>query len=308
MKKIKVAVLAGGSSSEKDISLRSGENIYQAIKKAGFEASLYDPMESHFTFTRLKDYDLIYPILHGTKGEDGCIQGILEFYNYPYIGCDILTSAITMNKYITKQIFNSIEIPCAKGFVTTNNLNEDLKKINQLGYPIFIKPVSEGSSIGALVLHNEEEAKQKLPKHLQEFPHSLVEEYIQGREMTIGVIERDNNIIILPILELKPKDEFYSFTTKYTKGMTEFILPAKISDNLLQKIHLQVKKIFTHFSLKDCIRIDFILTSTGPVYLEINTAPGMTITSDIPAMLESIDIKMTDFVTNIIQNNIKENK
>ena len=298
----KILILAGGSSAEKEISKRSGENLYKAISEAGFNTTILDPSHDNFSFETLKNYDIIYPILHGTKGEDGCIQGVLETLGIPYAGCGVLASALTMNKATTKQAFQILNIPCAQGFVTNTNLEENLNKIKKLGYPVFIKPVSEGSSVGSLILHNKEEALALLPKHLEEFPNSLVEQLLIGREMTVGVIEQNNKMIILPILELKPKAEFYTFETKYTAGMTEFILPAPMDQQTLDLVHSHVTTIFEAFNLRDCVRVDLMLTKEGPVYLEVNTAPGMTNTSDIPSMLKAANIDIKDFATQIIKN------
>lgn len=302
MNSSKVLILSGGFSKEKEISKWSGANLYQALTNAGFHVDLLDPADKHFSFELLKDYDVIYPILHGTQGEDGCIQGVLEILQIPYIGCGVLASSLTMDKAITKKFFQSLDIPCAEGFVTSDSLEENLQKIQKIGYPVFIKPVNEGSSVGTLILHTPEEALLLLPEHLKRFPYSLIEQLLIGREMTIGMIEQHNKIIILPILELKPKAEFYTFETKYTTGMTEFILPAPIDDDMLQLIHQHVLTIFTELHLKDCIRIDLMLTEQGPIYLEVNTAPGMTNTSDIPAMLRAANIDIKDFVTQLIKN------
>ncbi len=302
MSSSKILILAGGSSAEKEISRRSGENLYKAISEAGFNTTILDPSHDNFSFNLLKNYDIIYPILHGTKGEDGCIQGVLETLGIPYAGCGVLASALTMNKATTKQLFQTLDIPCAQGFVTNTNLEENLTKIEKLGYPVFIKPVSEGSSVGSLILHNKEEALALLPKHLKEFPNSLVEQLLIGREMTVGIIEQNNKMIILPILELKPKAEFYTFETKYTAGMTEFVLPAPMDQETLDLIHTHVTTIFEAFYLRDCVRVDLMLTKEGPVYLEVNTAPGMTNTSDIPSMLKAANIDIKEFATQIIKN------
>ena len=302
MSSSKILILAGGSSAEKEISRRSGENLYNAISEAGFNTTVLDPSHDDFSFDLLKNYDIIYPILHGTKGEDGCIQGVLETLGIPYAGCGVLASALTMNKATTKQLFQTLNIPCAQGFVTNANLEQNLTKIEKLGYPVFIKPVSEGSSVGSLILHNKEEALALLPKHLEQFPDSLVEQLLIGREMTVGIIEQDNKMKILPILELKPKAEFYTFETKYTAGMTEFILPAPMDQKTLDLIHAHVTTIFEAFDLRDCVRVDLMLTDKGPMYLEVNTAPGMTNTSDIPSMLKAANIDIKEFVTQIIKN------
>ncbi|MGL4388732.1 MAG: D-alanine--D-alanine ligase family protein [Brevinema sp.] len=304
----KVVVLAGGVSAEKEISKRSGQNLVCALNNAGFNVSLFDPSDADFSTSELKKFDVVYPILHGTKGEDGVIQGVLEYLEVPYVGSNVLTSAITMDKNLTKKIFQTIDIPCPKGFSALgNNFDEIMKKLDQMGYPLFVKPISEGSSVGTLVLHNKEEAYNLLPTHLKDFPDSLIETFISGREMTVGVIQKEGGFLILPILELKPKAEFYNFETKYTVGMTDFVLPASINSKMLEKIHTHIKTISKEFNLRDCFRVDLLLTEDGPIYLEINSAPGMTATSDIPAMLNAANIPVTDFVTYMINNALERN-
>lgn len=298
----KIAVLAGGISAEKEISKRSGQNVYEALKNAGFIVEIFDPSDKSFSFEQLTSFDVIYPIMHGKQGEDGIIQGILEFKNIPYVGSNVLTSAITMDKQVTKSLFQSIGILCPNGFETTQHIDEIYNKIETIGFPVFIKPVSEGSSVGTLILHSKEEMLSLLPDHLKLFPNSLVEKFISGREMTIGAFHSKGKLHILPVLELKPKAEFYNFETKYTAGMTEFILPAPIDDEILNKIHKDIAKITEYFKLRDCFRVDFILENNTPIYLEINTAPGMTVTSDIPAMLNAAGISMSSFVEDMIHN------
>ncbi|MGL4561126.1 MAG: D-alanine--D-alanine ligase family protein [Brevinema sp.] len=299
----KIAILAGGVSGEKNISKRSGANLEKALTNAGFSVTTIDPADFCFPIHELKKFDVVYPILHGSKGEDGVIQGVLEYLEVPYIGCNVLTSAMTMDKNITKKIFRSIDIPCPNGFAVLNHsMEEILEKIDSIGYPVFIKPVSEGSSIGTLILHNKKEALTLLPDHLEKFPDSLIETLISGREMTIGVIQQKEEFVMLPILELKPNAEFYNFETKYTAGMTEFILPAVMDTIMLDRIHHDVKTIIKEFELRDCFRIDFILTPEKPIYLEINTAPGMTATSDIPAMLHAANISIEEFVQHMVSN------
>lgn len=302
MNKSKVLILAGGFSNEKEISQRSAVNILDALTQADFDTTLLDPAHPDFSFDCLKDYDVVYPILHGTKGEDGCIQGVLETFGIPYVGCGVMASALTMDKSITKKLFQALNIPCAQGFTTNANLEENLSKIEELGYPVFVKPVSEGSSVGSFILHNKEEAQESLPLHLEKFPYSLIEQLLIGREMTVGIIEMHKEIVVLPILELKPKAEFYTYKTKYTSGMTDFTIPAPMDTETLSLIHEHVLTIFNNLNLKDCIRIDLMFTEQGPVYLEVNSSPGMTNTSDIPAMLREAQIPITGFVAQMIHN------
>lgn len=302
MNKLKVAVLAGGISAEREISLSSGKNIQQALAEGGHQASLLDPSQQDFNFLQLKEFDVVYPVLHGIGGEDGVIQGVLEFYGLPYVGSNICASAITMDKSFTEEFFSCIGINCPRGFVADNDIQNNLDRIEQIGYPFVVKPLSEGSSIGVKIFHTPDETHQYLSQHLKTYPFSIIEPYIRGREMTVGIFQKQDEIEILPLLELVPKMEFCDFKSKYTKGMIDFIIPAHVNNEVLTQIQHDVKRIFHHLRLRDCVRIDLILTDDIPCYLEVNTSPGMTPTSDIPAMLEAAKIPLPRFVEILCYN------
>ncbi|SFB86782.1 D-alanine-D-alanine ligase [Brevinema andersonii] len=303
MNKLKVAVLAGGISAEREISLSSGRNIQQALVEGGHQAYLLDPSQQDFDFLQFKEFDVVYPVLHGIGGEDGVIQGVLEFYGLPYVGSNICASAITMDKSFTEEFFSCIGINCPRGFVADRDIQNNLDRIEQIGYPFVVKPLSEGSSIGVKIFHTPDETYQYLSQHLKEYPFSIIEPYIRGREMTVGIFQKQDEIEILPILELAPKMEFCDFKSKYTKGMIDFIIPAHIDNKVLIQIQHDVKRIFHHLRLRDCVRIDLILTDDDiPCYLEVNTSPGMTPTSDIPAMLEAAKIPLPRFVEILCYN------
>ncbi|MGL5255015.1 MAG: D-alanine--D-alanine ligase family protein [Brevinema sp.] len=295
----KVAVLAGGFSSEKEVSDRSGANVCQALIDAGFEAKVFNPADASFSFDILKNYDVVYPVMHGTFGEDGSLQGVLDFYGVPYVGCGVAASALAMDKNLTKLMFRSMDIPCAEGFSTKGLQPEQVvDRINH--YPVFIKPVSEGSSVGACILHNKEEAQEILPKHLGKFPHCLVESYVKGREMTTGLAIYKGELIFLPILEVAPQNEFYDYHAKYTKGMSNLICPASLSEEIRAEVESHCRKVYAAFGLEGSIRVDFILQENGkPCFLEVNTSPGMTATSDIPAMLKAKGIAISDFCADL---------
>lgn len=309
MNKLKVAVLAGGTSAEREISRSSGKNIRQALVNGGHQAYLFDPAEQDFNFLQLKEFDVVYPILHGIGGEDGVIQGILEFYGLPYVGSNVCASAIAMDKSFTEEFFSCLGINCPRGFIANQDMRKNLDRIEQIGYPFVVKPVSEGSSIGVKIFHNPDETHQHLSRHLEAYPFSIIEPYIRGREMTVGIFQKHDKMEILPILELAPKTEFCDFESKYTKGMVDFIIPADINNEVLSQIQHDVERIFHHLRLRDCVRIDLILTDDNiPCYLEVNTSPGMTPTSDIPAMLEAAKITLPRFTEILCYNALHRKK
>lgn len=307
MDQFSIAVLAGGFSAEKEVSERSGANILASLKEAGIAAQIFNPADKDFSFAMLKNFDVVYSVLHGTFGEDGALQGILEYYKIPYAGCGPSASALTMDKLLTEKLFHSMGLPCPMGFEALN-AEDALNKINS--YPSIVKPVCNGSSVGVLILHNQEEAKKLLPAHLKKFPRCLIEPLIKGREMTTGLSLYKGELIFLPILELAPKTEFYDYNAKYTAGMTNFIIPASPMDETVRaRIENDCKNIYQAFSLEGSIRVDLILASDNtPYYLEINTSPGMTATSDIPAMLQCAGIKVSDYIVDLCLQALKKRK
>lgn len=300
------AVLAGGFSSEKEVSVRSGANVCAALKEAGWDACILDPAASGFSFETLKKYDIVYPVTHGTFGEDGTLQGVLQYYGVPFVGCGAAASALTMDKNLTKSLFTAIGMPCPQGFSTTGlSAEQALNKITS--YPVFVKPVSEGSSVGALILHDKDQAQALLPQHLKQFPQCLIETYISGREMTTGLAVYRGQLIFLPILEVAPKNEFYDYQAKYTAGMSRLICPAPMPEETRLFIETHCKNAYQFFGLEGCIRVDFILhPEKGPCFLEINTSPGMTATSDIPAMLKAANIPLSEFCSNLCEQALKK--
>ena len=217
----KIAVICGGFSREREISLRSGENIYQALKELGYNAVKIDFAENQL----LKDIcDIAFIALHGVDGEDGIIQTLLEAQNIPYTGCGVNASVIGYNKYLTKKMSSLNKIPIPE----YNRCYLPLSKLpSSYNFPVFLKPVNEGSSIDVFIVDDNDQLQEKTTYLADKYSQYLLEEYIQGKEVTVGII---NNPApkCLPILELRPKNRFYDFDAKYTKGLTDFILPAEI--------------------------------------------------------------------------------
>jgi D-alanine-D-alanine ligase len=299
----KIGVLMGGLSSEREISLRSGDNIFRALKKLGLNTVKIDVGRGICDDLKKEKIDIAFIALHGKYGEDGAIQGLLEIAGIPYTGTGVLGSAIGMNKAVTKKILSESGIPVPKSISIQSGDNEKLIRSIQsgLGYPVVLKPNCEGSSIGVVLIKDEEELRKALPSYQKDYPDSFIEEFIKGREITIGVVGDSEKVDILPILELKPKNEFYDFEAKYTKGMTDFEIPAKLSGESEKIVHEYCRTAFRALHCNGVIRLDAILDSNEkPYFLEINTLPGMTDTSDIPAMaavsgsFEEIAVRILD--------------
>ena len=290
----KIAVLCGGMSSEQEVSRRSGKNCYEALLRLGYKnAKLIEVTEN--IANDLKGFDVAYNALHGKFGEDGCIQGLLEILKIPYTGCGVMASAIGMNKEYTKKVLSTENLPLIKSVLITkgDNLYEKVKPLN---YPMMVKPVSEGSSFGMAKVNNTDELVKAVFNASQFKQDILIEEYLEGISATVGVLERDGEIFATEILELRPHNEWYDYEAKYTKGMTDFILPAEISDELTAKVKELSVKAFKTCGCSGVSRVDFLIVNDIPYILEINTSPGMTDTSDLPAQSAAMGISYDELV------------
>ena len=299
-KDAKIAVLCGGMSSEREISLRSGKNCLAALHRLGYKnAQIVDVSEN--IANDLKGFEYAYNTLHGKYGEDGCIQGLLEILKIRYTGCGVMASAICMNKEYTKKIMNTAGLPLISSVYLLPDENP-IEKVKGLSFPLMIKPVSEGSSFGMSKVCNEEELIKGVEEARKYNSEILIEEYLVGIAATVGVLEKDGKAFATEILELRPKNEWYDYEAKYTKGMTEFILPAEISEEMTQKVKDCAVKAFEVCNCSGVSRVDFLIVNEIPYILEINTNPGMTDTSDLPAQAEACGIDYDHLVELILHS------
>lgn len=307
-KNSKIAVLCGGMSSEAEISRRSGKGCYEALKRLGYKNAELVEVDTNIT-EKLKEgkYDYAYNALHGKFGEDGCIQGILEILQIPYTGCGVMASSVCMNKEYTKRILSTCpDIPLIKSVFVQKG--DDVKeKTQNLNYPLITKPVCEGSSFGMTKVNTPDELEKAYIDAIKYNDDVLIEEYLVGTAATVGVLEGENGLFATEILELRPKKEWYDYECKYTKGMTEFILPAEISDELTKQVKEIAVKAFKIAGCKGVSRVDFHIVNNIPYVLEINTSPGMTETSDLPAQANAMGINYDNLVE-IILNGAGLNK
>ena len=307
-KETKIGVLTGGISSEREISLRSGNNCFNALKRLGYTNTRLIDIKTIEDIINLKNnIEIAFLITHGKFGEDGTIQGILEWLRIPYTGSSVLASAIAMDKWITKQIAKSIQIHTPSSTLVTEKIKDKLnfetiwKELSK-NNAVFLKPKDDGSSVNTYKIKSQSELEQKIKSIDLNKSDYLIEEFISGREITVSIIEDKNKLKVLPILELKPKNEFYDFHAKYTKGMTEFILPAKIEEKILNKIESDSINLFSTIGCSSFGRIDYILDEKNiPYLLEINSLPGMTDTSDLPAQAKCAGIEYDKLVEIILK-------
>ena len=306
-KNSKIGVLCGGLSNEREVSLRSGKNVFKALIELGYKnVTLIDVDRNIASTLEETKIEFAFNVLHGRYGEDGCIQGVLEFLNIPYTGCSVMASSICMDKIMTKKVLSTNkEIPLIKSENATSK-EEAIKKIKNLNFPIIIKPSREGSSIGMTKVNQEGEIlNQALDEAFRCDKEILIEEYLKGKSATVGVLERIKDekyeIFATPILGFKTKTEWYDYEAKYTKGLTEFILPADFDKELTEKIKKIALDAHKLAGCKGLSRVDFLVHNNIPYVLEINTNPGMTDTSDLPAQAKAMGIDYNELVDIILK-------
>ncbi len=304
-KNSRIAVLMGGLSNEREVSLRSGKNVYKALLELGYkDVSLIDADRNIASVLSELKIEFVLNVLHGRFGEDGCIQGVLEFLGIPYSGCKVKSSAICMDKIMTKKVLKSENLPLIKSVnVTKNDYKE---KIKELSYPVIIKPANEGSSIGMTKVNSQNELDDAIFEALKCDNEILIEEYLKGESATVGVLEckgsdGEKEIFATPILGFRTKTEWYDYEAKYTKGLTEFLLPAPFEEKLTKEIQDLAIKAHKACSCRGVSRVDFLVCDNIPYILEINTNPGMTDTSDLPAQALEMGINYNELVEIILK-------
>ena len=301
----RIAVLMGGRSGERQVSLRSGARITAALKRLGADVVTIDPIDLDWVERmRADSIEIAFLGVHGKGCEDGTIQGVLEAFEFSYTGSGVLASALAMNKVMTKRVLSTLEISTPDYLAVDPTQDLDLQceaAIDRLGLPIVIKPASEGSSIGVSIISELPEVRLIAHKTQHQFGEILFERYIQGQEVTVGLLGVSESLRALPILELVPKREFYDYEAKYTEGMTEFIIPARLSDSLTEQV--QEIALGTHQAV-GCwgySRVDMLVDTDGqPYVMEINTLPGLTDLSDLPAQAAAAGMSYDELIYEIL--------
>lgn len=292
----------GGLSSEREISLRTGRAILGALQERRYQAIAFDVERSIAKKLRESAIDVAFIALHGMFGEDGAIQGLLEIMGIPYTGSGVFASALAMNKVAAKKIFMYHNLP-TPAFTTV--YREDvacaetaIKKIT-LSYPVIVKPAEEGSTIGVTIVRREEDMLPALHTAARYGREILVEEFICGREITVGIL----NDQALPIIEIIPRNGFYDFQAKYQKGETAYLFPDWLSPAQEQDIKATALNAFRALGCSGAARVDFMVNQNFQAFiLEINTVPGMTETSLLPKAAARAGIGFADLVEQILWN------
>lgn len=286
MKKLKVALLAGGSSEERRISIKSGDAVYEALNKKKYTVWRYDPKDDlDRLFKDRRSLDLAILVVHGKYGEDGRLQGMLDMLEIPYLGSGVLTSAMAMNKRVAKDIFRSAGIPVVPDRVLCKREAwSPIEVFESLGPSLVVKPVSQGSSVGTSICHSEGELRKGVSEAFRYGDEVLVEEYISGREVTCGVLG-NRELETLPLVEIEPlsASRFFDQEAKYENGAARETCPAAVNEAVGEKIRHYAMKAHRALKCRVWSRTDMILDKGDQVrVLEINTVPGMTERSLVP--------------------------
>lgn len=296
----KVAVLMGGFSAEREVSLKSGAAILAALREKGVDAHAFDPAETELFELKKQGFDVAFNTLHGSFGEDGTIQGALEALGIRYTGCGVLASALAMDKYRSKLLWQALNLPIPP-FVVLRDDTDFTQVEQQLGLPLFIKPAAEGSSIGVHKIKNAGELKQVYQDLRAQNLHGeiLAEQFMSGGEYTCGVI----NQRALPSIRIIPQNEFYDYDAKYNRDDTIYMCPSDLSAEDEQTMRTLALQAFTAIGGgQTCGRVDFLRDASGKIYiLEANTLPGMTDHSLIPKAAKQDGIEFADLCIEILK-------
>jgi D-alanine-D-alanine ligase len=291
-----ILVVCGGNSSEKDVSIRSGTAIHQALQNLKYDAQNFICENKKDCIETILDRkpDVVFIALHGGFGEDGTLQAALEMHNIKYTGSNSLSSKVCMNKFFTKAILKEYHIPTKPAFLVKSI--EDVEHIKN--FPVCIKPNSEGSSIGVEFAYDSFQLEAKCIELIKQFKELIIEEKITGTEITLSMLNGE----CLPLIEIAPKNGFYDYQNKYTKGATEYIIPARVNQSIMDEINRIGKIIYKALLCKGAIRIDMMLEKNIPYVLEVNTIPGMTQTSLLPNAAKHVNISFDMLVEKILKS------
>lgn len=303
----RIGVLMGGQSSEREVSLRTGQAVHQSLLRCGYDAVAIDV--SARLSQDLKDHRvaIAFLSLHGPGGEDGSIQGFLETIGMPYTGSGVQASAVGMHKVVTKTLLAAHAIPVPPGTVIQRGHAPSLAKVlkaAKLTLPVVVKPASQGSTIGVTIVRRTSQWKAALALAHRYDPEAMVEAFIPGHELTVAILGGpDGTLSVLPPVEIVAPDGFYDFSAKYQKGKTRYLCPAPLPAKIMTQIEELGRRTFQVLGCEGAARVDFRVTPKGrPYVLEINTVPGMTETSLLPMAAARAGIDYDQLVVRILQS------
>ena len=304
---MRIAVLYGGTSKEREVSLSTGEGMIKALRHLGHDVVAIDFNPAKLTqhINDLENVDFVLIGVHGKQGEDGRVQGFLELLDLPYLGSGVLASSLAMDKSRAKQIFANEGLPIARSQTFSKKMN--IKEIYQtvietFDYPFVIKPNQEGSTLGLTFVHQQEEVEKALHLAFSHDDQLIVEDFVEGRELTVSVFGDQGEEEALPIIEIIPKNKYYDYEAKYSEGGSQHIVPANIAESLTNRIQSLAVKAHQALGCESYSRVDFILNNQGePIILEVNTLPGMTPTSLYPDAAAAIGLSYEDMLEKLVR-------
>ena len=298
----KVAVMFGGDSAEREVSLKSGAAVLAALQNQGVDAHSFDPSEQDLHKLIEQNFDRVFIVIHGRGGEDGSLQGALSFISLPFTGTNAQGSAFAMDKVRSKYLFLGGQIPTAPFAVVRQSKPFDCEAIlTQLNGKVMVKPANEGSSIGMSEAHSAQELQIAVEKAFEYDKEVLIEQWITGREVTVSVL----NGKALPIIEMRTTHEFYDYDAKYLSGDTEYLCPAPLEQELTAQIQQIALDAFDMVSASGWGRVDLIIDENNqPNVLEVNTVPGMTETSLVPKAAAADGINFEQLVMSVLKSTL----
>jgi D-alanine-D-alanine ligase len=320
-----IAIVAGGDSSEVVVSLKSAAGLYSFMDKDKYNLFIVTLVgriwqvewsetekitidKNDFSFVRAgqkTNFDFAYITIHGTPGENGILQGYFELINLPYSCCGVLAAAITFNKFTCNQYLKGFGVKVSESLVIRSGQTVSDEDVAQkIGFPCFVKPNVGGSSFGVTKVKSMDQVQPAIAKAFEEGNEVMIEAFMAGTEITCGVYKTKLKTVVLPVTEVVPENEFFDFDAKY-KGQVQEITPARISNELTERVQKLTSAIYDILACKGIVRIDYII-SAGDVInlLEVNTTPGMTTTSFIPQQVKAAGLDIKDVMTEIIENEL----
>lgn len=319
-----IAILAGGYSSERQISLNTADQIFSEIDKSKYNCFIINVDKDGFFLvfdgkkyllslndfsasvnnTKIK-FDFVINALHGTPGEDGKVQGLLDILNIPYSSCGVLTSSLTFDKIATKKILANFGLNMAKMLVIHKGSQVDIDSIEtEIGFPCFVKPNTSGSSYGISKVYEKSGIIKAVDLAYTEDDTVIVEEFISGIEVSCGVVKTKSNTRVLPITEIDTKNDYFDTEAKYDEKITDEITPARVPEEHSKKVQHQSLRIYEELNCKGIVRVDFIIKNGEPYFLELNTIPGMSAASIVPKQLRTVGLSIGRIFEEIIQDYI----
>ena len=307
---LRIAVVCGGPSAEAEVSRVSGRGVANALSATFPNVLVLELDDTIVESLRAQKIDVVFPALHGPPGEDGTFQGFLEIVKIPYVGSGVRASMAAMDKAVAKMMFQAAGLPIADGLVAEKRLGastEAKRIIDNLGTDLVVKPTSQGSALGISFVRDAQSLKEALEKAFGFGETALVESRIEGKEITVGILERDG-VEALPVIEITtPKDTWYDFQHRYTPGLSEHLIPARLPREQYLRTQEIAKLAHTTLGCRDLSRVDFVVPDQGePIILEVNTLPGMTPTSLYPDAAKAVGMSFEMLVAHLVRRAVAQ--